>query len=204
MSDVLVIDDHWMVRRGLSEVLADIPGQGEVIETATLHEAFATLRARLNDIDVVTLDIMLGDESGLSAVEQMKAIKKSLRVLMLSYLDEDPHGVRAIEQGADGYLTKGGRPHELVDAVKALRAGKRYVSANLSGLLARRLQHGRDLSPREWEVVRYYVMGKGCVETARLLSLSPKTVSSHKTNAMRKLGIHTSADLIRWGIDHGI
>jgi len=204
MRDILVIDDHWMVRRGLSEVLSTLPDQGEIFESESINEGIAMLNSRVAQIDIVVLDLVFGDESSLSSIRLMKSIKDSLRILVLSYLDEEPHGVYAVEQGADGYLTKGGHPHELLDAVRVLRSGRNYVSTRLNDLLAKREQFGKELSAREWEVIRCYVNGKGCVETGKLLSLSPKTVSSHKMNAMRKLAIQTNADLIRWGLEHGV
>lgn len=204
MTHVHVVDDHWMVRRGIRELLETSATVARVSESANLHDAFAVCREPRHPVDVVILDLMLEGESGLAAIPQMKAIAPSIRVLALSFLDEDPHGVRAIAQGADGYVTKGVPPRSVLEAVETVSAGRRYVTANLAQLLARRVQRVGDLTAREWEILRHYALGFGCVEIASRLSLSPKTVSTHKTNAMRKLGMRTTADLVRWAIEHGV
>jgi DNA-binding NarL/FixJ family response regulator len=201
---ILVVDDHWMVRRGLAEVLAPLAVTGGLHEASTLREAFAFVRSAGKTPVTIVLDAMIGNESGLSSIEGLKSAGSSVRVLVLSYLPEDPNGVRAIELGADGYLSKGGSAQEFVEAVRSVMSGQKYVSPALARLLAERVSHGEELTPREWEVVRYYVLGYGCVKTAKVLSLSPKTVSTHKANVMRKLGLRSTADLIRWGLERNI
>lgn len=202
--NILIVDDHWMVRRGIGEAVRALPGVTAVHEAATLREAFNFVRAQGGAPITVVLDAMIGDESGLANIAGLKALNAKVRVLVLSYLGEDPHGVRAIELGADGYLTKGGSSKDLTEALRVVMNGSRYVSPNLARLIADRLSRGEELTPREWEVVRYYVLGYGCVKTAKVLSLSPKTVSTHKANVMRKLGLRSTADLIRWGMERNI
>jgi DNA-binding NarL/FixJ family response regulator len=111
--------------------------------------------------------------------------------------------VHAIVQGADGYVTKDVGPRGVLDAVGHVASGRKFVSSSLAELLARRVQGLGHLTPREMEILRYYSLGFGCVEIASRLSLSPKTVSTHKTNGMRKLGLKSTADLVRWAIEHG-
>jgi DNA-binding NarL/FixJ family response regulator len=106
-------------------------------------------------------------------------------------------------QGADGYVTKDVGPRGVLDAVGHVASGRKFVSSSLAELLARRVQGLGHLTPREMEILRYYSLGFGCVEIASRLSLSPKTVSTHKTNGMRKLGLKSTADLVRWAIEHG-
>ena len=204
MTHVHVVDDHWMVRRGLRDVLEASASVTRVTESENLHDAFAACRDPRRPVDVVILDLVLGAESGIVAIPQIKAITPTIGVLAISFQAEDPHGVHAIVQGADGYVTKGVGPKEVVDAVGHVASGRKYVSASLAELLARRVQHSGDLTAREWEILRYYALGFGCVEIASRLSLSPKTVSSHKTNGMRKLGLKSTADLVRWAIEHGV
>ena len=204
MTHVHVVDDHWMVRRGLRDVLEASATVTRVTESENLHDAFAACRDPRRPVDVVILDLVLGAESGIVAIPQIKAITPTIGVLAISFLAEDPHGVHAIVQGADGYVTKGVGPKEVLDAVKHVASGKKFVSSSLAELLARRVQHSGDLTTREWEILRYYALGFGCVEIASRLSLSPKTVSSHKTNGMRKLGLKSTADLVRWAIEHGV
>jgi DNA-binding NarL/FixJ family response regulator len=200
----VIVDDHWMVRRGVREVVSGVPGVSAVHEASTLREAFSVIRARGSAPVTVLLDAMIGSESGLSNIASLKSLGTHVRILVLTYLREEPHGVRAIELGADGFITKGGSAQDLIDALQTVMNGSRYVSSNLGRLIADRLSRGEELTPREWEVVRYYVMGYGCVKTAQILSLSPKTVSTHKANIMRKLGLRSTADLIRWGMSRNI
>ena len=207
MVGVLIVDDHWMVREGLGETLAKVPDVSVVGEVSTVKELFAFLadpQAKLGkDPDVILLDAVLGADSGIDCIPNLKKMTKA-RVLVLSMLSENPHAVRAIEQGADGFISKGGSPRELVDAIRVVASGHRYISSIVGQLLADRLSRTHDLTPRESEIVRYYALGFRCGEIARVMSLSPKTVSTHKTNAMRKLGITNNADLIRWAIDSAL
>lgn len=204
MIHVHVVDDHWMVRRGLREVLEASRDEIHVSESENLHGAFEACRDRRHKVDVVIIDLMLGPESGMAAIPQLKSITPRIGVLAMSFLAEDPHGVHAIVQGADGYVTKGVGPMDLIDAVGHVASGRKYVSTGLAESLAGRVQRSGDLTPREWEILRYYALGFGCVAIASRLSLSPKTVSTHKTNAMRKLGLKSTADLVRWAIEHGL
>lgn len=204
MTHVHVVDDHWMVRRGLRDILEASATVSHVSESENLRDAFAACRNPDRPVDVVILDLVLGAESGIVAIPQIKAITPRVGVLAMSFLAEDPHGVHAIAQGADGYVTKGVGPREVLDAVGHVAAGRKYVSAGLAELLARRMQRSGDLTPREWEILRHYALGFGCVEIASRLALSPKTVSTHKTNGMRKLGLKSTADLVRWAIEHGV
>ena len=204
MTHVHVVDDHWMVRRGLRDILEASAFVTQVTESENLHDAFAACRDRRRPVDVVILDLVLGRESGIVAIPQIKAFTPKIGVLAISFLAEDPHGVYAIAQGADGYVTKGVGPKEVLDAVGHVSSGRKFVAPSLAELLARRVQHSGDLTAREWEILRYSALGFGCVEIASRLSLSPKTVSTHKTNGMRKLGLKSTADLVRWAIEHGV
>ena len=203
MTHVHVVDDHWMVRRGLRDVLEASGLVSHVSESANLYDAFAACRGRRRPVDVVMLDLVLGAESGMAAIPQLKAITPKIGVLAISFLPEDPHGVHAIVQGADGYVTKDVGPRGVLDAVGHVASGRKFVSSSLAELLARRVQGLGHLTPREMEILRYYSLGFGCVEIASRLSLSPKTVSTHKMNGMRKLGLKSTADLVRWAIEHG-
>lgn len=204
MTHVHIVDDHWMVRRGLREILEAAPSVSAITESENLHDAFAACRDRRQPVGVVVLDLVLGAESGLAAIPELKATSPNLGVLAISFLGEDPHGVHAIAQGADGFVTKLVGPKGFIEAVSNVATGGRHVSPKLAELLARRVQRTGDLTPREWEILRYYALGFGCVEIATRLSLSPKTVSTHKTNGMRKLGLRSTADLVRWAIEHGL
>lgn len=203
MTHVHLVDDHWMVRRGLREALEGSGSVEVITESEHLHDAFAACRDDVVPVDVVVLDLVLGDESGLAAIPQLKSIRPGLGVLAMSFLAEDPHGVHAISQGADGFVSKGTSPRGFSEAVGRVASGQTHVSPHLAGLLAKRIQRTGDLTAREREILGHYARGVGCVEIAARLSLSPKTVSTHKTNGMRKLGLRSTADLVRWAMEHG-
>lgn len=193
-----------MVREGLREVLSKVPDVDLVGEAGSVKELFSMLSARPSPLtrkpDVILLDALLGDDSGIDSIPNLKTMSNA-KVLVLSMLSENPHAVRAIEQGADGFISKGGTPRELVDAIRSVASGRRHITLEVGQLLADRLSNRNDLTPRESEIVRYYALGFRSGEIARIMSLSPKTVSTHKTNAMRKLCVKNNADLIRWAID---
>lgn len=202
---VEIIDDHWLVRQGLVHALAGA-SDISVSESGSLDEFFSRVRdpdaGSENVPDVIVLDACLGEDSGIEAIPAIKKECPLTAVLVLSMLPENPNGVRAVMQGASGYVSKGSAPGEILQAIHAVAAGQTHVSPNVARLLADRRAGRQDLTPRESEVVRYYAHGYRCGEIARMMSLSPKTVSAHKANAMRKLGLNTNADIIRWGVDH--
>jgi len=202
MVGILVIDDHWAVREGVKTAIEQHDDLRLVATAPTLAEGLAAVSSRTAPVDVVVLDALLRDGSGIDAIPRIKELNPRCSVLVLSMLDENPHAIRAIEHGAQGYISKGGGRSELVEAIRIVAGGQRYVSPTVGNLLADRLLRSNELSPRESEVVRLYASGHRCGEIAKLLSLSPKTVSAHKANAMKKLGVTTNADLIRWSIDN--
>lgn len=204
MANLLVIDDHWVVHEGLERAFVGAPDVRIVAKAETLKQAFDVAHNRGDKVDVILLDANLRDESGLEAINQLKKVCTKAKVLVLSMLAPNPHAVRAIEQGADGFVSKGGSPNELIEAVRTVAEGKRYVSAEVGHLLAERLLRNNELTARESEIVRFFAVGHRCGEIARMMALSPKTVSAHKANAMRKLGISSNADLIRWAMDNGM
>lgn len=204
MTRVLVVDDHWVVHDGLERAFANASDLFIVARAETLRQAFDVARSRPDKIDVILLDASLREESGLEAIGQLKKTCAKAYVLVLSMLAPNPYAIRAMEQGADGFVSKGGSPMELLEAVRTVAQGRRYVTHEVGHLLAERLMKHHELSPRESEIVRFYASGHRCGEIARVMSLSPKTVSTHKANAMRKLGISSNADLIRWAMDHAL
>lgn len=204
MTKVLIVDDHWMVREGLRDSLAKMPDITIVGELESVKELFSHLAENSGKTslspDLILLDAVLGSDSGIDCIPNLKKMSPA-KVLVLSMLSENPHAVRAIEQGADGYVSKGGSPRELVEAIRMVMSGRRHITPSVGQLLADRLSSRHELTPRESEIVRYYALGFRSGEIARVISLSPKTVSTHKTNAMRKLGVTNNVDLIRWAIE---
>jgi len=207
MIRVLVVDDHAVVRRGLVQIVTETPDMLCTGEAGTGRQALQL--ARENDYDVVVLDIHLPDGSGLDVLKQLRACKPGLPVLMLSMYPERQFAVRALKAGAAGYLTKDSVPGELVTALGKVARGERYVSESLAQALSGQLsrpagQAPREaLSDREDQVMRLLAAGKTVTEIAQALSLSVKTVSTYRTRVLEKLGLETTAELMRYAMEHG-
>jgi len=206
MIQVLLADDHAIVRAGLRELLADTGDIAVSGEAGTGQEALSRLRER--DYDVLVLDMSMPGRSGIDLIKQIKKERPKLRILILSMHSEAQYAVRAIKAGASGYLTKDGAADQLVAAIRRLAAGGAYVSAEAAEQLARDFGRPEDapphtlLSDREFQVFRAIVSGKSLTAIAEDLSLSVKTVSTHKTHILEKMGVSNQADLVRYAISH--
>ena len=157
--------------------------------------------------DVVVLDITMPGRSGLDALREIKKSKPRLPVLVLSMHPENQFAVRVLKAGASGYMTKESAPEELVDAVKKVFAGGRYVSAALGETLAASLSNSQrapqeKLSDREFQVLRLIASGKMATEIAKELSLSVKTISTYRTRILEKMGMKNNAELMHYAIQH--
>ena len=203
---ILLADDHAVVRRGLKEILAEEFRNARFGEAESGAEAIQHVRQ--GDWDVLILDVSMPDRSGLEVLKDVKAIRPSLPVLVLSVHPENQYAVRTLRAGAAGYLTKESAPEKLVEAVNKAVTGGQYISVSLAERLADNLRKGRDglpheaLSDREYEVVCRIASGKLVSEIAEELSLSVKTVSTYRTRALGKMGINSNAALMRYAIDH--
>lgn len=206
MIRVVLADDHRMVRTGLKEILADT-GDIEVVGEATNgHEVMARVRAM--PFDVLVLDMSMPGRSGIELIRQVKAEKAALRILVLSMHSEEQYAVRALKAGAAGYLTKESAADELVVAIRRIAGGGAYVTPETAQRLALGLDARSEgppheaLSDREMQVFHMIAAGKSLTEVADALSLSVKTVSTHKTRIMQKLNVSNQTELIRYAIRH--
>jgi DNA-binding NarL/FixJ family response regulator len=208
MIRVLIADDHALIRQGLIRILTrhgDIQVVGEAANAAELLEQF-----QKHPCDVVVLDITMPGRSGLDALADLKYRRRDLPVLILSVHPEDQFALRALRAGAAGYLTKDAAPEELVNAVRRIATGARYMSADLAQKLALSLVENAErpaherLSAREHEVMRLLASGRTVSEVARDLSLSVKTVSTYRTRLLDKLGLESTAALMRYALQHGL
>jgi DNA-binding NarL/FixJ family response regulator len=201
---VLVADDHAIVRRGLRQILAETDDILVNGEAATAQEALHLVRSeRWN---AVILDIGLPGANGLELLAEIRKERPELPVLILTVHSEDQYAVRAIKAGAAGFLTKESAPEKLIEAVRKVAGGGRYVSAELAENLASFLAgetagapHER-LSDREFEIMKMLGSGKTVSEIARDLSLSVKTVSTHRTRILKKMGMKTNAELTHYAV----
>jgi len=205
---VLLADDHAMVRQGLRELLT-ATGDIEVVGEATNgHEVLAA--ASLGGIDVAVLDMSMPGRSGIELIKLVKAEQPKLRILILSMHSEKQYAVRAVKAGASGYLTKESAADELVAAIRRVAGGGAYITPETAERLvldsnsgAEGPLHGR-LSDREFEVFRMIVAGHSVTDIANTLSLSVKTISTHKARILEKMELPTQADLVRYAVEHGI
>lgn len=206
MIRVLLADDHAMVRTGLKEILADTGDITVTGEAANGHEVVAAIRAQ--DYDVVVLDMSMPGRGGIELIKQVKSEKPRLRVLVLSMHSEQQYAVRALKAGASGYLTKDSAADQLVAAIRRIAGGGAYVSPETAERLALDLNPADEapphtlLSDREYQVFEMIATGKSLTDIADRLKLSVKTVSTHKTRIMRKMGADNQTDLIRYAIRH--
>ena len=208
MMQILIVDDHAVVRRGLISLLSDeFPGAvfGEASDTPQ-----ALTHLRQANWDVALLDITLPGKSGLDLLKELKAEWPRLPVLVLSGHPEDQFAVRVLKAGAGGYMTKESAPEELAKAIRKVLAGGQYVSATLAEMLAvgvkkdsTRAPH-ETLSDREYEVMSHIAAGKTVTEIAQELSLSAKTISTYRTRVLEKLGVKNSAEIVQYAIRNGL
>ena len=198
MINVLLVDEQWLTHIGIDRALRgtrDLRLVGAVVSPA---EALPLLAKNSPPVNVVLLELVTRGEPTIEAITELKLRRPKVAVVVFSALSEHLIAVRAMEQGADGFVSKAGSEAELLEAIRVVASGRRYVSATVGNLLADRLLTTSTLTPRESQIVDLFGRGHRCTEIAELLALSPKTISAHKANAMRKLGTRSNADLVRW------
>lgn len=206
--NVLLVDDHAVVRHGLRAVLEEELGDVAVQEAGTAREGLECLRR--DDYDALILDIGLPDRNGLDLLKSIHSEWPDLPVLILSMFDESQYGVRMIKAGAAGYVTKASAPEKFVTAVKKVLAGGRYISPNLAERLADNLSGHYDeepydvLSDREYQIFLMIASGKTVSEIANELCLSVKTVSTHRAHVMQKTNMKTNAELTHYAFFKGL
>ncbi|HEV3216695.1 MAG TPA: response regulator transcription factor [Vicinamibacterales bacterium] len=199
---ILIVDDHPIVRQGLKQTLADAAQIGEIMEAATPQDALDLVRRR--EWDAVILDIGLPGRGGLEVLKDIKGEVPRLPVLILSMHSEQQYAVRALRAGASGYLTKEAAPNDLIDAIRKIVAGRRYISPEIAERLATELTvdaarplHA-SLSDREFDVLRSIASGQTVGEIADRLSLSVKTVSTYRARILEKMRLKNNAELMHY------
>jgi len=201
---VLIVDDHAVVRRGLREILSDERGV-EVSETADAHEALRLSGEQTFDLAVLDLD--LPGKSGLDLLQDLKRARPRLPVLILSVYPEDQFAVRALREGASGFLCKDAAPEELMKAVRKILKGRRYFSEFVAEKLISLPHAGRStahphetLSKREFQILCLLGAGKAVKDIAGELSLSTPTVSTYRARILEKMEMKTTVQLVRYAI----
>lgn len=201
----LIVDDHATVREGLVHLLSREFPASQVNTATSPEEALASLVRETFDIAI--LDLNLAGKDGISLIRDLKEQNPWLRVLVHTMYHEDQFGIRALRAGAAGYLTKDRPVEELFHAIRRLLEGKRFISDSLADRMADSLTRPSEdadpaetLSDREHQVLRMISSGKTMRAIADDLNLSIKTVSTYRSRILEKLGLETTADLIRYGI----
>jgi two-component system, NarL family, invasion response regulator UvrY len=205
---VLVVDDHPIVRDGLKQALARADGISVEGEAGSSDEALAAIRRA--HWDLVILDVSLPGRSGLDLLRDLRRIRPGVPVLVLSVHTEEEIAVRAIRGGAAGYLRKDCATRELVEAVRVLLDGHKFISAAVAERLAEEIgrevsgpRHTR-LSDRELEVVCLVATGKSTKQIASALSVGKSTVSTYRQRIFEKLEVRSNAEITRYALRHGL
>jgi two-component system, NarL family, response regulator NreC len=208
---LLLVDDHAVVRSGLRMLLENERDVEIIGEAASAHEAIeAAVRLKPN---VILMDIGLPDLSGIDATRQIKTHIPEVSIVALTIHEDEEYFFKMLEAGASGYVPKRAAPDELLTAIRAAATGQVYLYPSLAKLLVRDFLNGgrpseqesaSELTDREQEVLTYLAEGANNDEIAGALVISPKTVARHRENIMRKLNLHSRAELVRYAIRKGI
>ena len=206
---ILIADDHAIVREGLKQILADTQEMAVVGEADNGHDAIRL--ARQTAAHVLLLDISMPDKSGIEVLKQVKKEVPQLAVLMLSMHREDQYAIRSLKAGAAGYMTKQSAPAELVDAVRLVASGRKYISATLAQELANQIgdEHREtppheQLSDREYQTMVMIASGKTVSDIAAELALSVKTISMYRSRLLQKMKMRHNAELTHYAIKNGL
>jgi DNA-binding NarL/FixJ family response regulator len=208
MIRVLIVDDHPIVRAGLRRIAEDDPGIAVTGEAPNGSAALDALRQYVADI--VLLDVSMPGAPFTDTLRRLREEHPTVRILVLSGHPEDQWAVRALRGGAAGYLTKDHSPEQLLDAIRRVHRGGRYVSPTLAERLATQLGQEfleaphEQLSDREFDVLRELGAGRSVKQVAQKLGLSPKTVSTYRTRLMEKMRFATNADLVQYAATYGL
>ena len=208
MINVVVVDDHAVVREGIKRIVSESGGMTVSGEASDGHEAIRVIKNQ--PCDVVLLDITMPNKSGLDVLKELHAASPRLPVLVLSMHPEDQYAVRVLRAGAAGYVTKDSAPAKLVQAIRKVVRGGKYVSPSLAEKLVYDL--GTDtakpvheiLSDREYQVLCMIASGKTVTEVAQELALSVKTISTYRVRILDKLQMKNNAELTRYAIKQGL
>jgi two-component system, NarL family, invasion response regulator UvrY len=207
MVRILIADDHPIYRRGLLQILTDVPDMFAVDEAGSGEEALGKVWD--NNYDLVLLDISMPGRGGLDALKVLKSHRPKLPVLVISMHPEEQYAVRALRAGADGYVNKESAWYELVKAIQKVLEGGKYVSALVAEKLATNMSDvdkplQEILSDREYQVFLMIASGKTVGAIADELSLSVKTVSTHRVRILEKMKFKNNAELIHYAIANNL
>jgi DNA-binding NarL/FixJ family response regulator len=204
---VLIADDHAVMRTGIRQVLVDTAGIDVVGESGNGRELLAAVREA--QPDVVLMDMVMPGISGIDLIKRVRAEAPAVAILVHTMFTDGQLATRALRAGAKGYVTKGSPVEQLLDAVSAVRGGRRFISADIVDEVLESMTSGGGsphdtLSDRELQIFHKLVEGRAISDIAEGLHLSPKTVSTYKARLMEKLHVSSAAELVRYAITHGL
>jgi len=205
MIRIMIADDHAIVRQGLARILERTGDMSVVAEHDNGVDALNWLRS--NDCDIALIDISMPGMSGIDLLKQIREEKPKLPVLVVSIYSEDQYAVRLIRAGASGYLTKGSAPAIVVESVRQVVSGRKYISPAVAEMLAGeigdpggKLPH-ETLSDREYQIFLLLASAKTVTEIADMLALSGKTVSTYRSRILEKMNLRNNAEIMHYAIE---
>lgn len=207
--NVFLVDDHNIVRAGIKQLLQEEDNINVVGEAASAVEFFN--KAKLDEIDLLILDITLPDRNGIDILKEVKESNPKVQALMLSIFEEGEYALRSIKAGASGYLCKSSAPEQLILAVNTIHTGKKWIGPALAEVLAEEAfgdlrgdNKKKKLSSREFQILCYLSSGMSPKEVAYELDISIKTISTYKSRIFEKLELKTNTDMIQYAIKHDL
>lgn len=208
MIKILAADDHPIVRHGLRRIIEETPDMSVVDEAGSGREVLSKIQK--SAYDLLLLDISMPDGNGLDIIGDIKRMKPEMPVIILTIHPERDFAIRMLKAGASGYLTKERAPEELIQAIRRVSQGGRYISASLAEALAFQPEmalgktiHGA-LSNREYQIMCMIADGKTVRDIAEELTLSPKTIDTHRRHILEKMGMKNNAEIVRYAIQNGL
>ena len=203
-----MVDDHTIVREGLRRIIDDTAGINISAEASTGKEAMELINKE--KFDLVLLDISMPKQNGLQTLKEIKKYNNELPVLMLSMHAEEQYAMRALKAGASGYLTKDSASNQLVNAIRKINNGRKYISQEVAELLVTDMYHNEEklpheyLSDREFEIFKLIVKGNSAKKIATNLNISDKTVSTYRSRILKKMNIKSTSDFVHYAIENNI
>lgn len=204
MIKVIIVDDHAVVRKGLKQIIDDAPDLIVADEAGSGYELLE--KARQKKYDVVLLDISMPGKDGLDTLKELKLEKPDMKVLVFTVYPEEQYALRVLKAGAAGYINKEVEPEQLIEAIRKVSQGRKYISPDLAELLASNLDNNEGkamhefLSDREFQVMCLIASGKTVKDIAKELFLSVNTISTYRIRILEKLNMKSNAEITHYAI----
>ena len=208
MNRIVIADDHTLMREGLKRIFE---GNDEITVVGEAIDGFSVIsQVRKGGFDMLLLDLSMPGRSGIDLIRQIRTEAPKLPILVLTMYEEEQYAVRSIRAGAQGYLTKESAGDQLVNAIKKVASGRPYISMEVAEQLAlgimtpeKEMPHTQ-LSDREFEVFNLLASGKSITDIGAQLHLSVKTVSTHKSRILTKMGMHSLAEIVQYAVTQNL